>query len=138
MIAGLNAGLSLAAYALLPARWAVTGMAGAYSVALLAGWVLTALVLHRRLTPAVPAAVSVRSASVAAHARLLTAAVPAAFVGHLAAARAMPAGAVAACAAGVAAVGLVFVLLARPLRLTELDHLLTGLTRRLVRRPTRR
>lgn len=183
VIAGLNAGLSLAAYATLPARWAVTGMAGAYSVALLAGWVVTALVLHRRLargagftpeggctsvrgsTPpggAEPAALPVpapslptapapapgrhrapaararlwRSAAVAAHARLLVAAVPAAVLGHLAAARTMPV--VAACAAGAAVVVLVFALLARPLRLTELDALLTGLTRRLTKRPARR
>ncbi|MFD6988241.1 murein biosynthesis integral membrane protein MurJ [Streptomyces sp. NPDC059943] len=143
VIAGLNAGLSLAAYALLPARWAVTGMAGAYSVALLAGWVVTALVLHRRLTrgagftPAARARLW-RSAAVGAHARLLVAAVPAAALGHLAAARTMPVGAVAACAAGAAVVVLVFALLARPLRLTELDKLLTGLTRRLTKRPARR
>ncbi|MFF2184553.1 murein biosynthesis integral membrane protein MurJ [Streptomyces sp. NPDC058155] len=172
VIAGLNAGLSLAAYALLPARWAVTGMAGAYSVALLAGWVVTALVLHRRLTRGAgfmpvggPGALPVpeprpstgpgpgrhrapaararlwRSAAVGAHARLLVAAVPAAALGHLAAARTMPVGAVAACAAcaaGAAVVVLVFALLARPLRLTELDKLLTGLTRRLTKRPARR
>lgn len=194
VIAGLNAGLSLAAYATLPARWAVTGMAGAYSVALLAGWVVTALVLRRRLargagtdgagptaadgagptpafgggpTPAfgggagaergtgappvpppgqppgrhrAPAARARlwRSAAVGAHARLLAAAVPAAALGHLAAARTMPVGAVAACAAGTVVVGLVFALLARPLRLTELDRLLSGLTRRLTKRPARR
>lgn len=173
VIAGLNAGLSLAAFALLPARWAVTGMAGAYSVALLAGWLVTALVLHRRLghgagstpearsAPALapaparapaPAPVPTpgrhrapttrarlwRSGAVGAHARLLVAAVPAAALGHLAAARTMPLGAVAACAVGAAVVGLVFALLARPLRLTELDELLSGLTRRLTKRPARR
>lgn len=142
VIAGLNAGLSLAAYALLPARWAVTGMAGAYSLALVAGWAVTALVLHRRLAsggrPGAPRAALWRSAAAGAHARLLTAAVPAAALGHLAAGRALPAGALAACATGAAVVGLVFVLLARPLRLTELDTLLTGLPRRLVRRPNRR
>ncbi len=52
LIAGLNAGLSTAAYLLLPARWAVTGMAGAYSLALFAGWALTAYTLHRRLPAA--------------------------------------------------------------------------------------
>ncbi|MFE3247815.1 murein biosynthesis integral membrane protein MurJ [Streptomyces sp. NPDC059209] len=163
VIAGLNAGLSLAAFVLLPARWAVTGMAGAYSVALLAGWVVTALVLHRRLahgagsTPEARSAPAPapgpkpgrhrapaararlwRSAAVGAHVRLLVAAVPAAALGHLAAARTMPVGAVAACAAGTAVVGLVFALLARPLRLTELDELLSGLTRRLTKRPARR
>lgn len=136
MIAGLNAGLSLAAYATLPARWAVTGMAGAYSVALLVGWLVTALVLRRRLASG--AAGLWRSAAVGAHARLLVAAVPATALGHLAAARTMPVGAVAACAAGAVVVGLVFALLARPLRLTELDRPLSGLIRRLTKRPARR
>ncbi|WP_351236203.1 murein biosynthesis integral membrane protein MurJ, partial [Streptomyces sp. NPDC002133] len=49
VIAGLNAGLSTVAYLLLPARWAVTGMAGAYSLALCVGWAVTAHVLNRRL-----------------------------------------------------------------------------------------
>ncbi|MGW7468529.1 murein biosynthesis integral membrane protein MurJ, partial [Streptomyces xantholiticus] len=49
VIAGLNAALSVTAYTLLPARWAVTGIAGAYSLALWAGWAVTALVLHHRL-----------------------------------------------------------------------------------------
>ncbi|HEY9374857.1 murein biosynthesis integral membrane protein MurJ, partial [Streptomyces sp.] len=49
LIAGLNATLSWAAYAALPARWAVTGMAAAYSVALWAGWAATGWALRRRL-----------------------------------------------------------------------------------------
>ncbi|OEJ27024.1 murein biosynthesis integral membrane protein MurJ [Streptomyces agglomeratus] len=130
VIAALNAGLSTAAYLLLPARWAVTGMAGAYSLALCAGWALTAYTLHRRLPPDRTAG---RSPSLAAHARLLAAAVPAAVLGHLAAGWASGAGAPAATAAGAAAILAVFAALAKPLRLTEVDALLTGAVRRLRR-----
>ncbi|MFI8822701.1 murein biosynthesis integral membrane protein MurJ [Streptomyces sp. NPDC053431] len=49
VIAGLNALLAVCAYAALPARWAVAGMAAGYSLALWAGWGLTAYVLGRRL-----------------------------------------------------------------------------------------
>ncbi|MGX1883870.1 murein biosynthesis integral membrane protein MurJ [Streptomyces sp. NPDC055287] len=133
VIAALNAGLSTAAYVLLPARWAVTGMAGAYSLALLAGWALTAYTLNRRL----PAArTRGRSPAVAAHARLLVAAVPATAVGHLAAGWAGGLGALAAAAAGGAAILAVFAALAKPLRLREVDTLLSGAVRRL--RPAKR
>ncbi|GAA2930270.1 hypothetical protein GCM10010446_13650 [Streptomyces enissocaesilis] len=133
LIAGLNAGLSTAAYLLLPARWAVTGMAGAYSLALFAGWALTAYTLHRRLPAGRTAG---RSPALAAHARLLAAALPAAALGHLAAGWAAGAGAVAARAAGAAAIVAVFAVLAKPLRLTEVDALLSGAVRRL--RPAKR
>ncbi|MBT2488889.1 murein biosynthesis integral membrane protein MurJ [Streptomyces sp. ISL-96] len=137
LIAGLNAGLSTAAYLLLPARWAVTGMAGAYSLALCAGWALTAYTLHRRLrTPAAPATGLWRSSAAAAQARLLTAAVPAATLGHLTAGWAAGAGAVAGAAAGSAAILAVFAVLAKPLRLAEVEALLAGSARRL--RRTRR
>ena len=86
---------------------------------------MTGLVLNRRLAVARP----LRSSAVGAHARLLLAAVPAAALGHLAAAGRCRAGALAAATAGAAVVVLVFVLLARPLRLTELDALLSGLRR---------
>ncbi|MFF3326800.1 murein biosynthesis integral membrane protein MurJ [Streptomyces sp. NPDC002889] len=179
VIAGLNATLSTTAYLLLPARWAVTGMAGAYSLALCAGWAVTAYVLHRRLgapagtepapasgpvsgagpaSVAGPAPVSAaasgtaatpasrparaggrapalwRSPTVAAQARLLLAAIPAAALGHLAARYTAPLGAVAAAAAGALVIALTFAFLARPLRLTELDALLSGAGRRLTRR----
>jgi putative peptidoglycan lipid II flippase len=129
VIVALNAGLSLAAAHLLPARWAVTGMAAAYSLALCAGWALTARVLSRRLAVERP----LRSTPVGAHARLLLAAVPATALGHLAAAGTAPAGAIISTVAGAAVVALVFALLARPLRLTELDAL-----RRRVRRTAAR
>ncbi|MGW7051288.1 murein biosynthesis integral membrane protein MurJ [Streptomyces sp. NPDC054887] len=128
VIAGLNAGLSIAAYVLLPPRWAVTGMAGAYSLALCAGWALTAYTLHRRLPPA---RATGRSPSVTAHARLLAAAVPAAVLGHLAAGWAAGAGAPAGAASGAAVILAVFAVLAKPLRLAEVDALLSGAVRRL-------
>lgn len=126
VIVALNAALSLAAAQLLPARWAVTGMAAGYSLALCAGWVVTGLVLSRRLAAVRP----LRSSAVAAHVRLLLAAVPATVLGHLAATGTAPAGAPAALAAGATVILLTFALLARPLRLTELHTLLLGLRRR--------
>ncbi|MEV4947447.1 murein biosynthesis integral membrane protein MurJ [Streptomyces sp. NPDC053755] len=147
-IAGLNAGLSWAAYAALPASWAVAGMAGAYSVALWAGWALTARVLHRRLRPApgaVPAEAVAASSSRPGPAggargalgRLLLAAVPAAGLGLFVADAAAPAGAPVAACAGALAILAVFALLARPLRLAEVQALLTGAASR-VRGLTRR
>ncbi|KOV67357.1 membrane protein [Streptomyces sp. AS58] len=126
----LNAGLSVAACMLLPTRWAVTGMAAAYSLALWAGWAVTGRVLGRRLAVARP----LRSSAAGAHVRLLLAALPATALGQLAARGAAPAGAVAALAAGAAVIVLTFALLARPLRLTEVQALLTGARRRLARR----
>ncbi|MFD5842383.1 murein biosynthesis integral membrane protein MurJ [Streptomyces chartreusis] len=133
VIVTLNAGLSLAAAHLLPARWAVTGMAAAYSLALCAGWVLTGRVLSRRLGVAGP----LRSSVAGAHARLLVAAVPATALGCLAALGTAPAGPVVSTVAGAAAVILTFALLARPLRLAELDALLVGARRKLTRTRTR-
>ncbi|BFO18585.1 hypothetical protein SHKM778_49730 [Streptomyces sp. KM77-8] len=58
---------------------------------------------------------------------------PAAVLGHLAALCTGRAGALAAATAGAAVVVLVFALLARPLRLTELGALLSGIRRRAAR-----
>ncbi|MEU1123830.1 murein biosynthesis integral membrane protein MurJ [Streptomyces sp. NPDC005899] len=136
VIAGLNAGLSATAYALLPARWAVTGIAGAYSLALFAGWTLTAFVLHRRLAaPGRQAPGLWRSASVTAQVRLLLAAVPATLLGQAAAHWAAPGGAPAAAGAGALAIGAVFLALARPLGLTGITALVEGAATRLRRRP---
>ncbi|QDY80347.1 murein biosynthesis integral membrane protein MurJ [Streptomyces qinzhouensis] len=155
VIVAVNAGLAVTAYLLLPARWVVTGLAGAYSAALLAGWLVTALVLRRRL---LPPPVNVpgqrgrhgrrsrrrrpeplwRSASAGTVTRLLVAAVPAAGLGHLTArVTGEAAGAPAAGVAGAVVIGAVFVALARPLRLTELDTAVSGAVRRLRRRPAR-
>ncbi|GAA2802469.1 murein biosynthesis integral membrane protein MurJ [Streptomyces showdoensis] len=66
--------------------------------------------------------------------RLLAAAVPAAGLGLLVADRTTGAGSLLSGLAGAAAVLAVFALLARPLRLTEVQSLLTGATARLTRR----
>ncbi|MFE7949611.1 murein biosynthesis integral membrane protein MurJ [Streptomyces sp. NPDC057426] len=159
VIAAVNAGLSLTAYALLPPTWAVAGMAAGYSLALWSGWALTAYALRRRLSrlslPRPDTSVSGAtggagsgsgaesmsgvgsSGSASALARLLVAAAPAAGFGLLVADTTAPAGALASGAAGCLTVLAVFVLLARPLRLTEVQavsagvgHRLSGLTRR--------
>ncbi|POX57275.1 murein biosynthesis integral membrane protein MurJ [Streptomyces sp. Ru71] len=135
VIAALNAGLSAVAFLLLPARWAVTGMAGAYSVALFVGWAVTACVLRRRL-PAAPRRGLWRSPSLRALVRLLAAALPAASLGHLAAARTSFLGPPAALVAGTGAVVAVFALLARPLRLTEVEAAFTAVLRARRRRRT--
>ncbi|MFD8383517.1 murein biosynthesis integral membrane protein MurJ [Streptomyces sp. NPDC059679] len=140
VISGLNAGLSAATYLLLPARWAVTGMAGAYSAALFGGWAATAYVLNRRLAPTPGERGRARrgglwrSSSVAALARLLLAAVPATALGQFAAGRTAPLGPLAATTVGVVAILLVFAILARPLRLTEVDAALKAVPRKLSRR----
>ncbi|MFD6358603.1 murein biosynthesis integral membrane protein MurJ [Streptomyces roseolus] len=126
VIAGLNAALSLAAHHWLPTRWAVTGMAAGYSLALWAGWALTAYVLRRRLPAADDGGTGLG--------RLLLAAVPATGYGLLAADGTAPAGAVVSGLAGAAAVLGSFVLLAGPLRLTEVSALLKTAAGRLTRR----
>ncbi|WP_456293991.1 murein biosynthesis integral membrane protein MurJ [Streptomyces cyaneofuscatus] len=130
VVVGVNAGLALTAAQLLPARWAVTGMAAGYSLGLCVGWAVTARVLSRRLGVGRPS----RSSAAGAHVRLLLAAAPAAVLGHLAARASAPAGAPVALAAGVLIIVLTFALLARPLRLAELATLLTGVRRRVTQR----
>ncbi|MEV6328734.1 murein biosynthesis integral membrane protein MurJ [Streptomyces sp. NPDC051909] len=135
VIAGLNALLAGVSYAVLPARWAVAGMAAGYSLALWAGWGVTAYVLSRRLWGV---ASTGGTGAGAALVRLLAAAVPAAAFGLLTADLTAPAGSVPAGLAGAAVIGAVFALLARPLRLTEVQALIgnaTGRVRRLTRRP---
>jgi len=97
----------------------------ALNAALCAGWVVTGLVLSRRLAVARP----LRSSAAGAHARLLLAAVPATALGHFAVLGAARAGALPAATAGAATIVLTFALLTRPLRLTELNALLAGIRR---------
>ncbi|MFJ7069529.1 murein biosynthesis integral membrane protein MurJ [Streptomyces sp. NPDC101115] len=133
VIAGLNALLAVVSSAFLPARWAVAGMAAGYSLALWAGWGLTAYVLGRRLRGAETTGTGAGAALV----RLLAAAAPAAGLGLLTADLSAPAGPVAAGLAGAVVIVAVFALLARPLRLTEVSSLIgnvTGRAGRLVRR----
>ncbi|WP_338496613.1 murein biosynthesis integral membrane protein MurJ [Streptomyces sp. SJL17-4] len=120
VIAGLNAGLSCAAFHYLPTRWAVTGMAAGYTLALWAGWGLTAYVLRRRLKGSGPGS----GGSGSALARLLFVAVPAAGYGLLITDLTGPAGAVPSGIAGALTVLTVFAVLAQPLRLTEVQALI--------------
>ncbi|MGW6690488.1 murein biosynthesis integral membrane protein MurJ [Streptomyces sp. NPDC054961] len=133
VIAALNAGLSAAAYLLLPPRWAVTGMAVACSIAFTVGAAGTAYVLARRLGPRAGTRTERRNTAVRTHLRLLTACAPAAAAGYGAARAADRFGNFAAVAAGTAAVVLVVVVLARPLRLTEITDLLGSARRKLSR-----
>ncbi|MGR4880913.1 murein biosynthesis integral membrane protein MurJ [Streptomyces sp. LARHCF249] len=133
VIVALNAGLSYAAYHLLPLRWAVTGMAGASSVAFTAGAAVTAYALARRLGPRAGTRTERRATAVRTHLRLLAACAPAAAAGYAAARAADRFGDFAAVGAGTAALLLVVVLLAGPLRLTEITDQLGSLRRRIGR-----
>ncbi|WTC84787.1 murein biosynthesis integral membrane protein MurJ [Streptomyces sp. NBC_01637] len=128
VIAAFNAGLSGAAYLLLPARWAVTGMAAAYSVALFAGFAVTAYVLHRRVSGGSGERRSAlwRSPGLWAHVRLVVACVPAGALGYGAARACDGSGDVVAAAAGVMVLLGVVGALARPLRLAEVSAVLAA------------
>ncbi|WP_330333464.1 murein biosynthesis integral membrane protein MurJ [Streptomyces sp. NBC_00536] len=134
VIAVLNGALSAAAYFLLPPRWAVTGMAAAYSLALFAGAAVTAYALSRRLGPRAGGRARRRAGALRTHLRLLVACLPAGAAGYAAARAADGLGAFAALAAGTVALALTVVLLARPLRLTEITDVLDSLRRRAGRR----
>ncbi|WP_369375236.1 murein biosynthesis integral membrane protein MurJ [Streptomyces sp. cg36] len=121
VIAACNAGFSAFAYVLLPARWAVTGMAAAYSLALFAGWAVTAYVLNRRLGGN---AGLLRSPSLLVHVRLLLGCVPAALAGYAAARATDGLGDLAATGAGAAVLLVALALLARPLRLDGINDML--------------
>ncbi|WP_405791162.1 murein biosynthesis integral membrane protein MurJ [Streptomyces sp. NBC_00029] len=130
VIAALTAGLSAAAYFALSPRWAVTGMAAASSVAFVAGAAVTAYTLTRRLGPRTGTRTERRASAVRTHVRLLVACVPAAVAGYAAARAADGLGNFAAVGAGTVALALVVVLLAGPLRLTEINDLLNSLRRK--------
>lgn len=136
-IAALNAGLSAAAYLLLPPRWAVTGMAAAGSVAFGVGAAVTAYVLSRRLGPRAGTRTERRSTAARTHLRLVAACAPAAVAGYAAARSAdrfadLPGmlGNITGAAAGTVVIVLVVVLLARPLRIMEITDLLASVRRR--------
>ncbi|WP_419248279.1 murein biosynthesis integral membrane protein MurJ [Streptomyces virginiae] len=130
VIAALTAGLSAAAYFLLTPRWAVTGMAAASSVAFLAGAAVTAHTLTRRLGPRAGTRTQRRATAVRTHLRLLVACAPAAAAAYAVARAAERFGNLAAVGAGTAALALVVVILAGPLRLTEITDMLDSLRRR--------
>ncbi|MGW1635526.1 murein biosynthesis integral membrane protein MurJ [Streptomyces lavendulae] len=130
VIVALNAGLSYAAYAALPLRWAVTGMAAATSVAFTAGAAVTAYALARRLGPRARPGTAARPTALGTHLRLLAACLPAGAAGYAAARAADGLGSYAAAGAGTIALALVVVLLAGPLRLTEITDLIHSLRRK--------
>ncbi|MFE6905008.1 murein biosynthesis integral membrane protein MurJ [Streptomyces erythrochromogenes] len=130
VIVTVNAGLSAAAYLLLSPRWAVTGMAAASSAAFLAGAAATGYALSRRLGPRTGSRSERRATAVRTHLRLLAACAPAAAAGYAAARATERFGDFAAIGAGTAALALVVVLLARPLRLAEITDLLDSLRRK--------
>ncbi|MEU8779372.1 murein biosynthesis integral membrane protein MurJ [Streptomyces sp. NPDC048606] len=134
VIVAVNAGLSYAAYLLLPARWAVTGMAAATAVAFTAGAAVTAYALSRRLGPRPPARRAPRATALGTHLRLLVACLPAGAAGHFAARAAEGLGAFAAAGTGTAVIALVVLLLAGPLRLTEITALRDSLRRKIGRK----
>ncbi len=126
-IAGVDIALASACHLLLPARWAVVGMAGAYTLSYLAGLALTARLLRRRLGGRIGTGGLGR-----AYGKLLCAAVPAAGLGW-AAARALsgPGGPGAAgtwstavaLASGVLSTAVAYLLLARLLKVEEVRRL---------------
>ncbi|MFJ6808191.1 murein biosynthesis integral membrane protein MurJ [Streptomyces anulatus] len=119
VIAAVQAGLTAAAYLLLPVRWAVTGMAGASTVAFCAGFAVTGYVLSRRLSG--PGAASpLRSPTLGTHVRLIAACLPAGALAYGAARAAQGAGDLAAAGAGALTLLLVVVLLARPFGIGEI------------------
>ncbi|MFJ6787725.1 murein biosynthesis integral membrane protein MurJ [Streptomyces angustmyceticus] len=123
-IAAVNIALATACHLLLPARWAVTGMAAAYGVAYGIGLVVTALLLRRRLSGRLDGRRLCRT-----YGKLAAAAALAAAAGWLAARACsgvpVPAGwtPVLGLAAGALSMALIFLAAARALRIGELRSL---------------
>ncbi|WP_308012233.1 murein biosynthesis integral membrane protein MurJ [Actinacidiphila acidipaludis] len=120
VIATVNAGLAGASYALLPARWAVTGMAAGYAVACTVGLACTTVLLRRRL--------GWRPRVLSHHVRVALAFAPgavlAALVAHVCTGRlgtGVP-GDLAGLLLGALALALPALLLARPLHITPSGH----------------
>ncbi|GHE50237.1 hypothetical protein GCM10018785_19870 [Streptomyces longispororuber] len=120
-IAAVNIALATACHHLLPARWAVVGMAGAYTLSYAVGLLLTACLLRRRLGGRMDGTRLLRTygklALAAAPAGALAWAVARALADDTAAGTARTA---LALAAGAAAMALGYLLLARLLRVGEL------------------
>jgi putative peptidoglycan lipid II flippase len=124
VIAATNVALAVLAYAALPLRWRVVGMAGAYALTYLGGLVLSTAVLRRRVGGLDGRRVT------GTYARLVAAAVPAAALAHVVA-RVLTdrlgegfAGSLAALAAGAAVLLVGYLALARALRVQEVRDLL--------------
>ncbi|QKV96768.1 murein biosynthesis integral membrane protein MurJ [Streptomyces sp. NA02950] len=123
-ISGVNIALAVACHLLLPARWSVTGMAAGYAVSYAVGLLFTALRLRRRLEGRLDGKRLCRT-----YGKLTAAAVAAAGLGWLVArgcstAVGSPAWApVLGLAGGCVTMALLFVVLARVLRIGELRSL---------------
>jgi putative peptidoglycan lipid II flippase len=136
VIAGTNAGLSAAAYAQLPARWAVAGMAGAYAVACTAGLACTAYVLGRRLRRAGAVRGLDGGRVLGTHLKLAVACLPGAVAAYVIARwcggwlGGGPAGDLAGLALGGTALAVSVLVLAGPLRIAEVEEIAGPLLRR--------
>ncbi|MFI9229650.1 murein biosynthesis integral membrane protein MurJ [Streptomyces rimosus] len=123
-ISAVNIALATACHLLLPARWAVTGMAAAYAVAYAVGLLASAFLLRRRLEGRLDGRRLSRT-----YGKLTGAALAAGAVGWAAAHACAGATGDAfwstalALVAGAATMALLFLLLARVLRITELRSL---------------
>ncbi|MFD5160930.1 murein biosynthesis integral membrane protein MurJ [Streptomyces hawaiiensis] len=122
-IAGVNIALATACHLLLPARWAVVGMAGAYTLSYVAGLALTAHLLRRRLGGRVDDGGLRRT-----YVKLLCAAGPAAGLGWAAARACAGLGSgtwptAVALATGALATAVGYLLLARLMKVNELRRL---------------
>ncbi|MFJ3801415.1 murein biosynthesis integral membrane protein MurJ [Streptomyces sp. NPDC090088] len=134
VVALVNAAGSLAAYLLLPARWAVTGMALSYGLAYVIGVGIAWKRLRSRLGGDLDGTRVVRT-----YARLIGAALPASLAAGLVAARLMTAmhppavAALTALAAGATVLIALFVLLARMMRIEEVNAMVHMVRARLGR-----
>lgn len=122
-IAGVNIALATACHLLLPARWAVVGMAGAYTLSYVAGLALTAILLRRRLGGRIDDGGLRRT-----YVKLFCAAGPAAGLGWVVARACADLGSgtwatAVALAAGALATALGYLLLARLIKVNELRRL---------------
>ncbi|MFF8828901.1 murein biosynthesis integral membrane protein MurJ [Streptomyces sp. NPDC015131] len=120
-IAAVNIALATACHLLLPARWAVVGMAGSCTLSYVAGLALTAALLRRRLGGHIDGS----GALGRAYTKLLCAAVPAAGLGWAVARGCAALGrgtwpTAAALAAGTLVTASAYLLLARLLKVEEL------------------
>lgn len=122
-IAVVNIVLATGCHLLLPARWAVVGMAGAYTLSYVAGLALTLFLLRRRLGGRLDDGGLRRT-----YGKLLCAAGPAAALGWAAARACAPLGdgtwpTAVALSAGVVTLAVVYFLLARVMKVGELRGL---------------
>ncbi|MFF7642902.1 murein biosynthesis integral membrane protein MurJ [Streptomyces canus] len=130
VVAGSNAGLSTAAYVLLPTRWAVAGIAAAYAVACTVGLCCTSLALRRRLGRPL-------NRVLGTHVRLAAACLPGAVLAYAVSSWFTDrlgnglAGNTSGLLLGTVLIGLSVLALARPLRIAEVGDLAAPLARRL-------